>query len=70
MKFKFFCDEWETCVENCGFSDDELEIVKLLRRDWAQADIAAELSISLSTCVRRKKRITEKIIHYISKSNV
>jgi DNA-binding NarL/FixJ family response regulator len=69
LKFKFFSDEWETLIANCGFCDDELEIIQLLRRGWAQIDIAAELCISLSTCVRRKKQITEKIIHYISNSS-
>ena len=69
MKFKFFNDEWEEFLENCGFSDDELEIIKLFRREWAQVDIAAELCISLSTLARRKKRITQKIFRYISKTS-
>lgn len=67
MTTKFFNDEWESFIENCGFTDDELEIVKFLRKGWAQVDIAAELCISIPTLTRRKKRITEKIIRYISK---
>ena len=68
MKFNFFNDEWEEFLEHCGFSDDELETIVLFRREWAQVDIAAELCISLSTLSRRKKRITQKIIRYISKN--
>ena len=66
MKLDFYNDEWELIINNCGFTDDELEIVKFLRRGWAQADIAAEVCISRRTLVRRKKSITKKIIHYIS----
>ena len=69
MKFRFYNDEWELFLENCGFSDDELEIVKFLRREWALIDIAEELCISLSTLARRKKRITQKIARYISRSS-
>ena len=68
MKFKFFNDEWEEFLEHCGFSDDELEIIHFLRREWALVDIAAELCISLATLIRRKNRITQKIARYISKS--
>lgn len=67
MKFKFYNDEWEEFLEHCGFSDDELELIKFLRKEWAQVDIAEELCISVPTLTRRKKRITEKIIRYISK---
>lgn len=69
MTLKFFNDEWEAFVENCGFTDDELEIVKFLRKGWACIDIAAELCISLSTLTRRKKRISQKILRYISKAS-
>ena len=67
MKFRFFNDEWELFIENCGFSDEELELIPYIRREWAQADISAELCISVSTIVRRSKRIAEKIARYISK---
>ncbi|MEE1048795.1 MAG: helix-turn-helix domain-containing protein [Clostridia bacterium] len=68
MKFRFFNDEWELFLEHCGFSDDELEIITFLRREWSFADIAAELCISHSTLTRRRKRITQKIARYISNS--
>ena len=67
MKFRFFNDDWELFIEHCGFSDDELEVITYIRRGWAQADISAELNISVSTITRRTKRITEKIARYISK---
>jgi DNA-binding NarL/FixJ family response regulator len=69
MAMNFYNDEWETFIANCGFTDDELEVVPLLRRGWAQIDIAVELCISLSTLKRRKKRISQKIIRYISKAS-
>lgn len=65
---RFFNDEWETFILNCGFTDDELEIVKFLRKEWAHYDIAAELCISASTLTRRKRRIHQKILRYISKA--
>lgn len=67
MTMKFFNDEWELFVNNCGFTDDELEIVKFLRKGWVCADISAELCISLSTLKRRKSRIKQKILRYIVK---
>ena len=66
LKFKFFNDEWELFLANCGFSDDELEIVTFLRKEWSFSDIAAELCISYSTLTRRRKRIIQKITRYIS----
>lgn len=68
MRFKFFNDEWEEFLEHCGFSDDELEIIPLMRRGWAGSDIAAELSISDRTLARRKNSIIDKITRYISRS--
>jgi DNA-binding NarL/FixJ family response regulator len=65
---KFFKDEWDLFEQNCGFTDDEIEVVKFLRRGWYGFDIAAELNISVSTFKRRKKRIEQKIIRYISKA--
>ena len=66
---RFYNDEWESFLKNCGFTDDELDIIPFLRRGWASVDIAEELSISTSTLARRKKRIMEKIIRYISQCN-
>lgn len=68
MKTDFYNDEWEAFVVYCGFTDDELNVVEFLRRGWAGIDIAAELTISLSTLTRRKKRITNKIKRYLSKN--
>ena len=65
---KFFVDEWELFLGNCGFTDNELELIPFLRRGWASIDIAEELSISMSTVARRKKAIMEKIARYISRS--
>lgn len=62
---RFYNSEWEKYISLCGFTDDELEIIKFLRRGWAQADIAAELCVSLSTLKRRIKRIYLKIIDCI-----
>lgn len=68
MKLKFFNDEWEEFINNCGFADNELEIIPFLRRGWYSVDIAEELNISVSTFKRRKKRIEQKIIRYIQKA--
>lgn len=65
---RFYNDEWESFILNCGFTDDELEIIKFLRRGWACVDIAAEVRISLSTLTRRKRRISQKISRYINKN--
>ena len=66
MVFRFYNDEWDKFIKNCGFTDDEMGIILFLRRGWAQADIAAELHISPRTLARRKKIIENKIIRYIS----
>ena len=65
---KFYADEWDDFEQNCGFTDDELEIVRLLRRGWYIVDIAAELNISERTVNRRKKSIKNKILRRIEKS--
>lgn len=62
--FRCYSNEWEEYIKHCNFTDDELEIIKLLRKEWVQSDIAAELCISLSTAKRRIKRIYLKIINY------
>jgi DNA-binding NarL/FixJ family response regulator len=68
MRLQFFNDEWEEFIAECGFTDDELKIVPFLRRGWYSVDIAAELCLSVSTFKRRKKRIEQKIIRYISRA--
>lgn len=62
--FRCYSNEWEEYIANCDFTDGELEIIKYMRKEWAQSDIAAELHISLSTLKRRVKRIYLKIINY------
>lgn len=62
--FRCYNDEWENYIAHCGFTSDELNIIAHMRQEWAQADIAAELCISLSTLKRRIKRIYLKIINY------
>ena len=65
MKNTFLKCEWEEFIENCDFTDDELEILPLIRRGWSQIDIATELCISNSTLKRRIKSIKNKITKYI-----
>ena len=69
MKNTFLKSEWEEFIENCDFTDDELEILPFIRRGWAQVDIAAELCISHSTLKRRLKNIKNKIAKYILITN-
>lgn len=64
-KLDFYPEEWESFIRNCDFTDSEVEIIKLTRRGWAIADIAAELYLSESTVKRRRKSIDRKILHYI-----
>ena len=64
----FYADEWDDFEQNCGFTDDELEIVKLLRRGWYIADIAAELNVCDRTINRRIKKIKNKIMRRISRA--
>lgn len=61
---KYHKDEWETFLVNCDFTDNELEIIPLLRRGWSGVRISLELSISTATLSRRKDSIEEKISHY------
>ena len=68
MKLKFLDDEWDELLTHCGFTDNEVEVVKYLRRGWYGADISAELNISWSTFKRRKKGIEERIIKYMLKT--
>lgn len=64
---KFFADEWEIFIEHCGFTDNELEIIKFLRRGWYAIDIAEELNICKRTVEYRKKSIKNKITRYLLK---
>ena len=64
---QFFNDEWELFVLHCGFTDDEMSVVNLLRRGWYSVDIAEELSVSVSTVKRRRNSIKKKISRYLIK---
>jgi DNA-binding NarL/FixJ family response regulator len=64
---RFYNDEWNEFVENCGFTDDELRIVALLRRGWFAVDIGEELGYSRRTIERRKKSIKSKILRWIER---
>ena len=69
MKLDFDKTEWQKLIDNCEFTDDELEVIPLIRRGWALVDIAAELCISHSTLKRRKRKIENKIIRFICKGS-
>lgn len=58
---RYYKDEWDDYVLNCGFTDDELKIVGLMRRGWYAIDIAEELGYSLRTITRRQADIKAKI---------
>lgn len=70
MKLDFTKFEWEEFIQNCEFTDDELEVIPLIRRGWALVDIAYELCISESTLKRRKRKIEYKIIRRISEGSL
>lgn len=62
----FFKDEWEEFIDNCDFTDDEMEVISYLRRGWYEVDIAEEVAVSVSTIKRRKKNIVLKISRYLA----
>ena len=61
--------QWNLILENCEFTDEELELIPYFRRGLYQEDIAATLNMSRSTVARRKKKICDKIIDFISEYN-
>lgn len=65
MKLEFLKEDWCEFLENIDFTDNEKNIIYLMRRGWLQVDIAAELDISVSTVKRRMSSITNKITSYI-----
>lgn len=66
MKLDFYKEEWEEILNSCDFTDDELQVINLLRKGWCLIDIAAEMYVSLSTINRRKRNIENKVIHFIA----
>lgn len=64
-KLDFYPEEWSRLLELCDFTDEEKKIIELTRRGWCIADIAAELYASQRTIIRRRKSISNKIVHCI-----
>ena len=53
--------EYERVLDECGFTDSEKQVLALKRRGWANADVAAEMYVSLRTVNRRVHSIKEKL---------
>ena len=53
--------ELEELTTNCGFTDNELVIVKMLKNDKTSIEIANKLFLSVPTIDRRIRRIRNKI---------
>lgn len=53
--------EYERVLDECGFTDAEKAVLALKRRGWANADVAAEMYVSLRTVNRRVHSIKEKM---------
>lgn len=64
----FYPEEWKEFLENIDFTDEERQIISLIRRGWYQEDIAAELNYVRRTIARRYTSITNKIVHYVLRS--
>lgn len=67
MKLCFLESEWREFIENCAFTDDELEIIPYLKRGVYLYAIAQQLNVSEKTIKRRKKRIEYKMIKYLTR---
>lgn len=61
----FYANEWNEFLNHIDFTDEEKKVIELVRRGWAQEDIAAELYCSRRTVARRYTSITNKIVHYV-----
>ena len=53
--------ELEELTTNCGFTDNELVIVKMLRNEKTSVEIANKLFLSVPTIDRRVRKIRNKI---------
>lgn len=53
--------ELEDLTTNCGFTDNELVVVKMLQNDKTSIEIANKLFLSVPTIDRRIRRIRNKI---------
>lgn len=53
--------ELEELIENCGFTDNELILLKMLQNEKSNIEIANKLFLSVPTIDRRIKKIRNKI---------
>lgn len=53
--------EIETLLENCNFTDEELEIFKLKCKGKSMNEISWEVGLSTTTISRRTRSIEKKI---------
>lgn len=61
MKFsRMIKPELEMIIENANFSDEELEIFRLLSRDTSIIEIANRVGMSERTVYRKQKKIYDK----------
>ena len=63
-RLNYYKDQWEDFFANIDFTDEEKQIIELVRRGWCQEDIAAELYLSRRTIARRYNSIFSKITRY------
>lgn len=62
---QFNKQEYDYFIENCGFNDDEKEILDLRRSGKSIVEISIIKNTSISTINRNIKRIKKKIISVI-----
>lgn len=67
MKLKFEKFEWVLFLENCDFTDDELEIIEAARRGFTDIYMSHKLSMSTASISRRKNKIYDKISKFITR---
>lgn len=61
QKFDFSYAEYQRFIEQCPFTDDELQIFDMRRKGKSNIQISMALNISDRTVARRIKSITRKI---------
>lgn len=63
MKFYNFCkDEENFLIENCNFTDDELEVFQGKQKDYSIVKIAIQMGTSERTVNNLVDRVSNKII--------
>ena len=65
MKLEFYPHEWDALYSKCGFTDEELEVIRLRRKGFLYTQIADELGYSVKTIERRVKKIKQKILKFM-----